>query len=389
MAPSDMFDDTASIGLLPAGLSDLLDPEASKDADATATILSCFHQFGYARVKPPLVEFEDSLLHDGPGAAVAQKSFRLMDPISHKMMALRADMTAQIARISGTRLSHAPRPLRLAYAGEVMRVAPDMLNPERQQVQAGAELIGRADNAASAEVIALGARALIQAGISGLTLDLGTPRLAQVLIDEAASQDVASSLLDAIAERDVSRLADIGGDVAPYLIALLEASGRQPDELAGLIPTLPKAAADLLSDLLDVAASVQSVYPDLPITLDPLELHGVEYHTGVGFAFFGAGLRGEIARGGSYITGFGEAATGLSVYMERVLRGLPDADRPAFIYIPKSIGGDKALKTAFQYATRGRHIVIGTKDGAGAEEEARASGCRFILRDLNSGPEEL
>ena len=65
-----------------------------------------------------------------------------MDPISHKMMALRADMTAQIARISGTRLSHMPRPLRLAYAGEVMRVAPDVLNPERQLVQAGAELIG-------------------------------------------------------------------------------------------------------------------------------------------------------------------------------------------------------------------------------------------------------
>ena len=54
MASSDQFDDTASIGLLPTGLSDLLDPEASKDADATAAVLSCFQQFGYARVKPPL-----------------------------------------------------------------------------------------------------------------------------------------------------------------------------------------------------------------------------------------------------------------------------------------------------------------------------------------------
>ena len=232
MASSDPFDDKSAIGLLPTGLSDLLDPEASKDADATATVLKCFHQFGYVRVKPPLVEFEDSLLHDGPGAAVAQKSFRLMDPISHKMMALRADMTAQIARISGTRLSHVPRPLRLAYAGEVMRVAPDVLNPERQLVQAGAELIGRSDNAASAEVIALGARALMQTGIAGLTLDLGTPRLAQVLVENAPSNDMKTALLAAISERDAGQLDQIGGEIAAHLSALLDASGRQVEKLA-------------------------------------------------------------------------------------------------------------------------------------------------------------
>ena len=385
MASSDPFDDKSAIGLLPTGLSDLLDPEASKDADATATVLKCFHQFGYVRVKPPLVEFEDSLLHDGPGAAVAQKSFRLMDPISHKMMALRADMTAQIARISGTRLSHVPRPLRLAYAGEVMRVAPDVLNPERQLVQAGAELIGRSDNAASAEVIALGARALMQTGIAGLTLDLGTPRLAQVLVENAPSNDMKTALLAAISERDAGQLDQIGGEIAAHLSALLDASGRQVEKLAALVAELPSDAAALLSDLLDVAACVQSVYPELPITLDPLELRGFDYHIGIGFAFFGAGLRGEIARGGSYITGFGEAATGLSIYMERVLRGLPDAEKQPSIYIPADMG----LQLAFQYAERGRYLVMGTKTGAAADDEARLSGCRFIIRDPNTGPEEL
>lgn len=385
MASSDQFDDTKSIGLLPTGLSDLLDPEASKDAEATAAVLACFRQFGYARVKPPLVEFEDSLLHDGPGAAVAKKSFRLMDPISHKMMALRADMTAQIARISGTRLSHMPRPLRLAYAGEVMRVAPDVLNPERQLVQAGAELIGRADNAASAEVIALGARALMQAGISGLTLDLGTPGLAHLLIGDSVSNDDSAKLLSAIEDRDASQLAQIGGDISPHLIALLDASGRKSDKLANLVSELPEAAAKLLKDLLDVAASVQSVYPDLPITLDPLELRGFDYHTGIGFAFFGAGLRGEIARGGSYITGFGEDATGISLYMGRVLRGLPDKEQPVSIYIPAAMG----IEVAIQFADRGRHIIMGTVPAAEADTEARNAGCQFILRDAKAGPEPL
>ena len=382
-----MTGDMPTQGLLPTGLSDLLDPEAGLDAAATQSVLSTFTQFGYRHVKPPLVEFEDSLLHEGPGAAVAQKAFRLMDPISHKMMALRSDMTAQIARISGTRLHHLPRPLRLAYAGEVMRVVPDVLNPERQLVQAGAELIGRADNAASAEIIVLGARALQQVGISGLTLDLGAPRLVQSLL-AGADQAMSDKIMSAVRERDSRGLEALSHPVAGHLAALLRASGSDPAMLAALVDSLPEEAGAILTDLLDVAVSVQTVYPDLPITLDPLELHGIDYHTGIGFAFFGAGLRGEIARGGSYITGFDEEATGISIYMERVLRGLPAGDAQPRIYLPADLG----LTAAMAYADRGRHLVIGaagTDDMPACEAEARALGCGFIVRDVASGPEAL
>src|SRR3546814_10311809 len=67
---------------------------------------------GYERVKPPLLEFEEALL-TGAGAAVASQTFRLMDPVSQRMMGLRADMTPKVARIATTRLTKAPRPLRL------------------------------------------------------------------------------------------------------------------------------------------------------------------------------------------------------------------------------------------------------------------------------------
>ena len=75
--------------------------------------MDIFTGFGYQRVKPPLLEFEDSLLA-ATGAAMADQVFRMMDPDTHRMMAVRADMTPQIARIAATRLDHAPRPLRLA-----------------------------------------------------------------------------------------------------------------------------------------------------------------------------------------------------------------------------------------------------------------------------------
>ena len=152
--------------------------------------------------------------------------------------------------------------------------------------------------------------------------------------------------------------------------------------------TATQTLTSVLAHRANTAASVQTVYPDLPITLDPLELHGIDYHTGIGFAFFGAGLRGEIARGGSYITGFDEEATGISIYMERVLRGLPARDAHPRIYLPADLG----LTAAMSYADRGRHLVIGaagTEDLPACEAEARALGCDFIVRDVAKGPEGL
>ena len=114
--------------LLPGGLIDLLPPDAEIEAEAVSAVMAVFAAHGYQRVKPPLLEFEDGLL-TGSGAAMADQTFRLMDPESRRMMGLRADMTPQVARIARTRLAHAPRPLRLSYAGQCLRVHGSQLAP--------------------------------------------------------------------------------------------------------------------------------------------------------------------------------------------------------------------------------------------------------------------
>src|SRR5215813_10043670 len=130
--------DLAQRALLPAGLRDILPPEAALESATVERLMAAFAAQGYERVKPPLVEFEDSLL-SGSGVAMRPHTFRLMDPVSQRMMGLRADMTLQVARIAVTRLVNAPRPLRLCYAGQVLRVKGDDLRPERQFGQVGAE----------------------------------------------------------------------------------------------------------------------------------------------------------------------------------------------------------------------------------------------------------
>jgi ATP phosphoribosyltransferase regulatory subunit len=116
---SDNGSDPAA-GLLPAGFRDVLPPHAAWEAAIAQRLIDRFAAYGYARVDPPLVEFEPTLTA-GPGQALASETLRLMDPISQRMLGLRTDTTLQIARISATRLQGAPRPLRLAYFSQVLR----------------------------------------------------------------------------------------------------------------------------------------------------------------------------------------------------------------------------------------------------------------------------
>ena len=375
--------DTQQQGLLPSGLSDLLHPQAAQDMSATREVMACFSDFGYVQVKPPLVEFEDTLLGGGPGASLSKSSFRLLDPVSHQMMALRADMTAQVARISGTRLAHVPRPLRLAYSGEVMRVVPDVLNPERQLVQAGAEIIGRDDKQAAAEMVVLGVRALVRAGISRLTVDLGAPRLAELLLD-AVDETARIDLAEAVRNRDITSLHAHGSDVGAHFADLCEASGESIEALSTVSKNLPQHASDYLSVILSVADTLSGLMTDVSITLDPLDSQGFDYHTSISFSIFGQGLRGAIARGGAYVTGYNEPAVGISIYMDRLLRSLDTPNIVPRLYISAEAG----LLAGLYFADEGRQVVFGSP-GVNADGEARALECQFILRAPDGSPEEL
>src|SRR6266567_4208427 len=196
--------------LLPLGLRDLLPPDAAAEALAVGRMMAVLESHGYQRVKPPLVEFEESLL-SGPGAAMASETFRLMDPVSHRMIGLRADMTPQVARIAATRLKNAARPLRLSYAGQVLRIKGGQLRPERQIGQVGAELIGADGAAADVEAIALAAEALAGLGITG------------------KQSEVIRAALD---HKDAAKLAEAAGAATPLLGKLLAAAGPAKTALA-------------------------------------------------------------------------------------------------------------------------------------------------------------
>lgn len=379
--PNPHLADSSNTGLLPSGLSDVLYPQAEQHDHARREVMHCFTQFGYHLVSPPLMEFEDTLVEDAIGASLSTQTFRVLDPLSHRMMGIRADMTAQVARISGTRLAHIARPLRLAYSGDVVRVAPEVLNPERQMAQAGAEIIGRDDDAAAVEIILLGAQALKSVSLEGLTVDVCLPHLAGAICAEHAEKE---QLLQLVSQKDVSALLGLKDDTAAILARILQASGSDRTTLKQISSELSADVSEQLDRIIAISEKLAEIDGDIAVTLDPLDRQAEGYHSTIGFALYARGLRGAIAAGGAYITPYGEPAIGLSIYMERMQRLLPALPPHALLYISAAAG----LRTALDYTSRGRQVVMGSPE-ADPDQEATALGCTFIIRSSGQEPEAV
>jgi ATP phosphoribosyltransferase regulatory subunit len=375
--------DFSDKALLPAGLSDVLAPDAQFEASVLNRLLACFSSHGYDRVEPPLIEFEDGFL-TGIGAGLAEQTFRLMDPESQRMMAVRADITPQVARIAQARLAGAPRPLRLSYAGQVLRVRGSQLRPERQFTQVGAEIIGAAGPAADAEVIVMAAGALNDLGVADLSCDIGLPSLVPAVCG-TAEQDLQVRLRQALDRKDAAAVADLGGElgeaVTKTLAAMLAAAGPAADTLDALDGLgLKGEAKDGRNLLADVVDRVQAALPDLKLTIDPVENRGFEYHTGVTLTFFAKGVRGELGNGGRYAVNGdndqsgdqgGEPATGFTLFMDTVLRALPTPEPAPRLFLPPGTPAEEAAKLRAE----GWIAVAGLDENADAEAEAKRLGC--------------
>src|SRR5229473_1851338 len=376
--------DTPHPALLPAGLYDLLPPEAEIEAAVTARLMGVLGAYGYERVKPPLVEFEETLLSEA-GAAMASDTFRTMDPISHRMIGVRADMTPQVARIAATRLSHKPRPLRLSYAGQVLRVKGSQMRPERQIGQAGAELIGAGGPEADVEVIAVAGEALAALGVPHLSVDLTLPTLVPAIAEAyGITGERAAGLRAALDHKDMAAVANLAGEAGGLLARLIAAAGAAGATRAALdrleLPERARLERERLGAVLDgLAATI----PALKVTVDPVENRGFEYHTGISFTFFARvgpelGPLGELGRGGRYQAGAPEApepATGFTLYTDTILRTLPAPPPRRRVLVPP--GTDRARTGALR--AEGWITVAALASVKNWDAEARRLDCGYII----------
>jgi ATP phosphoribosyltransferase regulatory subunit len=318
-------------GLLPEGFHDRLPPTADAAARLEGRVLGVARGYGYEQVDPPLAEFADGL-----GARLKagglRDAVRFVDPVSQRTLAIRPDLTAQVGRIAVTRMGHHPRPVRLSYAGPVLKLTASELDPLRAIRQIGCELIGLDTVAAASEIVGVAIEALHAAGVDGLSLDFTLPDLVQCLAGDSLAPSALATLRDRLDAKDAADVAAID----PRYLPLIEAAGPFDTAIERLRSIdAGKALATRLDGLAEIAASIGG---RAALTLDPTELHGFEYKSWLGFSLFARGVRGEIGRGGTYTilhgNGREETAVGFSLYADPILDAGIDAGMRRRLFLP-------------------------------------------------------
>jgi ATP phosphoribosyltransferase regulatory subunit len=357
--------------LLPEGLEDRLPREAATTTRVMRAIHGVMHGHGYDRVLPPMIEFDETL-----GARMAgfrsRRMFRFVDPQSLRMLILRGDHTPQIGRIAASRLAGATRPLRLCYAGQVLLIRGDGLDPAREKLQCGAELIGADNVAAASEIVATAIEALQAAGATGVSVDFTLPDLVDLLSDTALPlpADAIEGVRRELDTKDAGGLVDAGG--AAY-VPLLYATGDFDSAIERLAAIdVGGALAGRITALREIAARLDGT---ARLTLDPSERHGFEYQSWFGFTLYAEGVRGALGRGGTYrIAGpnGGEAATGFSLFPDGLIDLLARAE-PAEERVFLPLGHDRDA------AARLRAIGWRTVAALSDADSGFASGCSHVL----------
>src|SRR2546430_3209894 len=200
---------------LPKGARVYLPDEAARKRHVEARLLDVFTRWGYREIVTSTFEYAD-VLAMGTDESVQENMFKLVDRETGRMLALRADITPQIARIVATRLRDEPKPVRLAYVTNVFRYDEPQIAHYREFYQAGVELGGLDKPEAEVEIMAMAIEGLRARGLERFQIDLGHPDFFRGLLEEAKPAPAQGRELSAtLARKDSSTLERRVADLAP------------------------------------------------------------------------------------------------------------------------------------------------------------------------------
>lgn len=318
-----------------------------------------FRRWGYQEVRTPILEFLGTIergVGEGPHGL-----FVLVDRTGD-LLALRPEMTVPVARfVAALGLERA----RLAYVAEVFRSRDTARGEMREFVQAGVERIGDAGPEADAEVVALAAWALREAGLSGFRLGVGHAGFLRSLLEaaglDAEEQHVAQLLLY---RRDFVTLAELLAEAPPEvrdaLLQLPSWRGPHALERAAHLGIAPRALGEVsaLMRALEPYGIQGDVEVDLGIIRD------FEYYTGVVFEAYAQGVGRPLLGGGRYdglLGKFGadRPAIGFALELDRLLPVVqPDRVAPALAVRYAPSGYDRAVRLVLQIRGAGVPAVL-------------------------------
>lgn len=382
---SERLSPTHEHSLVPVGMATIL-PEAARHVRRLESeLLSYFHGYGYDEIILPTFEYFD-VLAPGLEPALLEQSYKIVDRTTGRILLLRPDVTAQIARTVAMGMLGTGLPLRLSYRATVFRYEPEHVGRDRELFQVGAELIGTDDPSADCEIIMLMIECLRRIGLPSFKVSLGHVGFFKGLLVRAGlSADGRKRAEQAAARKDFPWLGEIlsqervGKRSARTILDTLELCGNAEVLSKG------RALARGEQPLIQAVNRLAQVYDSLGamgfqdvVLLDLGEFREFDYYDGIVFDVFTDGIGIELGGGGRYdhlIGRFGRdmPSTGFALNVDRIFRGLNFVDTT------------KAMTSAI--------LAVGpvtrTRELLSVSRQLRQTGARVIHRTVAASERDL
>ena len=357
---------------IPRGVADYFWGEAARRRTLEVEILALFRSWAYGDVLPPAFEYVETL-DQRANPELQSELYRFVDR-DGSALALRADMTIPVARLVATRLHDLPMPQRFCYAGSVFRYADTQAGMQREFWQAGVELIGAADAAADAEVLALTVRAREAAGLPDVRIALGHLGFFHALLEALNLPPRAQAALLAAVDRNSEaalieflQATDLPADARAAVAGLPHLSGDDSRALLARADALclNEAMAAALANLRAILRALHGHALDPRVYVDLTEIHNLGYYTGMTFEALSPRLGFALASGGRYdhlVGSFGapQPAVGAALILDRLLlaqRTATAPPRPLAPHLLVSTQGDPQAHAAVEALRRAGLVV--------------------------------
>lgn len=285
---------------LPDGVEDLTSFDASELETLKRSLIDFYQSKNFQLTYPSLVEFADAI-GGTQNSSLRESAFTFFDDLSSNELAIRPDISQQIARIDQAEESEKEQ--RYCYVGEVLKKRKDSFSRSRITIKAGVEIFGGGDN--KYEVLSLLSDSVKIGNLNELTLSFGkTEILNEVLEPLDLDFDDSISLNKIISSKSKSDLSawvkekKISNEEANKLLTLIDCNGDL--SVISKLQNIETSEGHLseIQDIWDFIEKETCFKPHIDLTDFP----GFNYHDGLVFSAHSDRYGFSIANGGNYFS---------------------------------------------------------------------------------------
>jgi histidyl-tRNA synthetase len=297
------------------GMRDLVGEEAQAFTYIIDKARETASLYGYKEVITPHVEPLE-LLSAKSGEEIRQRMFIFKD-LGDRLVALRPEFTASIARLAITSFKNEPKPLRMFSAGTVYRYDEPQRGRYREFWQTNFELMGSAKPEADAEIVLITNNLMKSLGLHGYAFKIGHIGVIRgILSQDGVDEKTQNKVLQLMDKKEFdAALKFVESEKCRAMLkGLIEIRVNDwldiVEQLQSYVASYEKAkvAVENLSEVLKLI----NESADISIAVEPAFARGLEYYTGMIFEIYIPGLEIALGGGGRYdklIEGFGGEPT--------------------------------------------------------------------------------